>query len=76
MSEAEIVEVVGAGRSAAGTDVDTERAPVPPVVFTYPLVVRLDNVEMFCDVFTVIVFVDRVRPVENVRGTSYADAAV
>jgi hypothetical protein len=48
----------------------TASAPVPPEVVTTPFVVRLLNVAMFCDVFTVIVLVLLVKPVENVSGTS------
>ena len=54
----------------------TDKAPVPPDVVTIPFEVKFESVAMFCYVFTVIVFVVRVRPVENVNGTSYADAAV
>jgi hypothetical protein len=54
----------------------TERAPVPPEVVTRPLVVKLESVEMFCEVLTVMVLVLLVSPVENVSGTSYAPAEV
>jgi hypothetical protein len=46
----------------------TDSAPVPPEVVTRPFVVKLERVEMFCDVFTVTAFVAPVyvRPVEKV----------
>jgi hypothetical protein len=56
--------------------VSINKAPVPPLVLTKPLVVRFESVEIFCEVLTVTVFVERVSPVENVSGTSYADVLV
>ena len=50
--------------------VSIESAPVPPDVLTNPLDVKFDRVAMFWLVLTVTVLVVRVRPVENVRGTS------
>ena len=48
----------------------TPNVPSPPEVVTKPLLVKLDSVAMFWLVLTVIVFVERVRPVENVSGLS------
>ena len=45
---------------------------MPPEVLTKPFVVRFDRVAMFCEVLTVIVFTERVSPVENVRAVSFA----
>lgn len=48
----------------------TPNVPAPPEVVTRPLLVKLLSVAIFCEVLTVTVFVERVRPVENVSGTS------
>jgi hypothetical protein len=48
----------------------TDKAPVPPEVVTIPFEVKFESVEIFCEVLTVIVFTERVSPVENVSGTS------
>ena len=44
----------------------TERAPVPPEVVTSPLVVKLESVEMFCDVLTLNALPEYVSPVPAV----------
>jgi hypothetical protein len=44
----------------------TESVPTPPPVLTNPLVVKLERVAMFCEVFTVTAPPVYVRPVEYV----------
>ena len=46
--------------------------PLLPLVLMKPLPVRFDSVAMFWLVLTVIVFVDRVKPVEKVSAFSFA----
>jgi hypothetical protein len=48
----------------------TPNVPAPPEVVTRPLLVKLLSVAIFCEVLTVIVFVERVRPVLKVSGLS------
>lgn len=52
------------------------KVPLAPLVVTIPLLVKFDNVAIFCDVLTVTVLVDFVKPVLKVNGTWYAEAAV
>ena len=54
-------------------NVDTiDKLPAPPVVVTIPLLVRLERVAIFCEVFTVIVLLELVKPVEKVKADCFA----
>ena len=52
------------------------RVPSLAEVLMKPLVVRFESFAIFCVVLTVTVLVERVSPVLNVKGTSYAEEAV
>ena len=54
-------------------NVDTiDKLPVPPVVVTIPLLVKLERVAIFCEVFTVIELLVLVKPVEKVKADCFA----
>ena len=54
----------------------TDKVPPPPLVVTIPLLVKLERVAIFCEVFTVIVLLVLVKPVEKVKADCFALKAV